>query len=115
MSNDVTITPFKRLTLLQTKEDMENVDCQFGTSSESDGSFLECQDCQSTNIVFRTIIEADMTVNIYNSVVDMSNEKVQAVRVVMCSRCHGTNIERTNFIKPVKEETKKRLVPRYTK
>ena len=110
----IEIEPFQGLKIIQTIKDLEDVNCQFNVGLEDPGPHLECQDCFSTNIIYKVIIEAEMSVGISNNVIEMDNEKVQAVGVARCYMCDGINIERVGYNAGlVKKGQPKRLVPRF--
>jgi hypothetical protein len=109
------IRPFRGLKIVQTIEDLKNVDCQFDAGIENTGPYLECKDCSSTTIVYNVLIDAEMSVDITNSIVGMQNESVQVLGALRCNLCGGTNIERIGYNPlPAKKEENKRLVPRYS-
>ncbi len=108
--------PFQRLQILQTLEDIKDIDCQFAQSGGTANmeSYLECQDCHCTNIVFNALIEAEISVDIVGNVEGTEEKKVHVISIAKCYLCEGTNIERVNYnLSQQKNGESGRLVPRY--
>ena len=114
MFEKIEVKPFKGLKIIQTIEDIENVDCQFGDGRIVDNSYLECQDCFSTDVIYKVIIEAELSMDVVNeTTVNITNKNIQALGASRCYHCDGVNIERVNYnLGHAKKEQSKRLVPR---